>query len=63
MSVNVIHVEGFQIGIADESYCARGGDHRQLTDQARADRRRLSHDVEESAVLCIRCLQAIPLKL
>ena len=63
MSVNVIEVEGFQIGIAAESYCARGGDHRQLADQARADRTRLGHDVEESAVLCIRCLQAIPLKL
>src|SRR5260370_35907547 len=63
MSVNVIEVEGFQIGIAAETYCARGGDPRQLADQARADRTRLGHDVDKSAVLWICCLQAIPLKL
>jgi hypothetical protein len=30
-------------------------------EQARIDRRRLGHDVEESAVLCLRCVKAIPL--
>jgi hypothetical protein len=63
MSVEIIEVEGFQVGIAAETYCTRGGDHRQLADQARADRTKHGLDLEESAVLCIRCLQAIPLKL
>jgi len=63
MSVEIIEVEGFQIEVATEIYCARGGDHRQLVDRARTDRSRLGHDVNESAVLCIRCLRAIPLTL
>jgi len=63
MSVEIIEVEGFQVEVAAEIYCARGGDHRQLVDRARADRSRLGHDVDESAVLCIRCLRAIPLTL
>jgi hypothetical protein len=63
MSVEIIEVEGFQVEVAAEIYCARGGDHRQLVDGARADRNRFGHDVDESAVLCIRCLRAIPLTL
>src|ERR1039457_4326614 len=42
--------------------CDRGGDHRELVDRARTDRRRLGHNVDESAVLCVRCVKAISLK-
>jgi hypothetical protein len=31
-------------------------------ERARNDRRRLCHNVDESAVLCVRCMKAIPLK-
>ncbi len=62
MSVQVIEVEGFQVEVADDIDCARGGDHRELVDRARTDRIRLGQDIHESAVLCIRCLRAISLK-
>ena len=62
MSTQVIELEGFEIELASEFYCDRGGDHRDLVDHARADRRRLGHNVDESAVLCVRCMKAIPLK-
>ncbi len=29
----------------------------------RADRRRLGHNVDESAVLCVRCMKAVSLKV
>jgi len=32
-------------------------------DRARSDRRKLGHNVDESAVLCVRCMQSIPLKV
>jgi hypothetical protein len=62
MSTQVIELEGFEIELASELYCDRGGDHRDLVDHARADRRRLGHNVDESAVLCVRCMKAIALK-
>jgi hypothetical protein len=62
MSTQVIELKGFEIGLASALYCERGGDHRDLVDRARADRRRLGHDVDESAVLCVRCMKAISLK-
>ena len=62
MSTQVIELEGFEIELASELYCDRGGDHRELVDRARTDRRRLGHNVDESAVLCVRCMKAIPLK-
>jgi hypothetical protein len=62
MNAQVIEVEGFAIELASETYCERGGDHRELADRARADRRRLGHNVDESAVLCVRCMKAIALK-
>jgi len=34
-----------------------------LVNRARADRMMLGHDVDESAVLCVRCMKAIPLKV
>src|SRR5260370_28338974 len=61
MSTQVIEVDGFEIELAAELYCDRGGDHRELVDRARSDRRRLGHNVDESAVLCIRCMKALPL--
>ncbi len=62
MSTQVIELEGFEIE-ASELYCERGGDHRELVDRARTDRRRLGHNVDESAVLCVRCMKAIALKV
>jgi len=58
----VIELEGFEIEVASEVYCNRGGDHRELVDRARTDRKRLGHNVDESAVLCVRCMKAIALK-
>ena len=62
MSAQTIELEGFEIELASGLYCDRGGDHLELVDRARADRRRLGHNVDESAVLCVRCMKAIPLK-
>jgi hypothetical protein len=62
MSTQTIELEGFEIELASELYCERGGDHRDLVDRARADRRRLGHNVDDSAVLYVRCMKAIPLK-
>jgi hypothetical protein len=63
MSTQTIELEGFAIELASDLYCDRGGDHHELVDRARADRRRLGHNVDESAVLCVRCMKAIPLKV
>ena len=62
MSAQTIELDGFEIEIASELYCERGGDHRELADRARTDRGRLGHNVDESAVLCMRCMKAIALK-
>ena len=62
MSTQVIELEGFEIELASEIYCDRGGDRGELVDRARTDRRRLGHNVDESAVLCVRCVKAISLK-
>jgi len=62
MSMQVIELEGFEIELASVLYCDRGEDHGELVDRARTDRRRLGHNVDESAVLCIRCLKAVALK-
>jgi hypothetical protein len=62
MNTQTIELDGFEIEIASELYCDRGGDHSELVDIARTDRRRLGHDVDDSAVLCVRCMKAIPLK-
>ena len=63
MSTQTIELEGFEIELASELFCERGGDHRDLVDGARADRGRLGHNVDDSAVLCVRCMKAIPLKV
>ena len=62
MNTQTIELEGFEIEIASELSCRRGGDHHQLVEQARSDRTRLGHNLDESAVLCVRCMKAIPLK-
>ena len=62
MSRQVIELEGFEIELASELYCEGGGDHRDLVARARTDRTRLGHNVDESAVLCVLCMKAIPLK-
>ena len=62
MNLQTIELDGFEIELASELYCDRGGDHRELVDRARIDRKRLGHNLDESAVLCVRCMKAIPLK-
>jgi hypothetical protein len=57
----VIEVEGFEIEVGDVTYCERGGDHGELVRGARSDRALLGHNVDESAVLCMRCLKAVRL--
>jgi len=44
-------------------YCAMGGDHRGLVKEARADRIRMEKDVDNSSVICARCVRSIPLKV
>jgi hypothetical protein len=62
MNTQVIELEGFEIELASVLCCDRGGDHGELVDRACTDRSRLGHKVDESAVLCIRCMKAIALK-
>ena len=62
MNTQTIELDGFEIEVASELYCDRGGDHRELVDRASIDRKRLGHNLDESAVLCVRCMKAIPLK-
>jgi hypothetical protein len=62
MSTQTIELEGFEIELASAICCERGGDNRDLVDRARTDRRRLGHNINESAVLCVRCMKAIALK-
>ena len=53
MSTQTIELEGFEIELASERYCDRGGDHCELVDRARMDRRRLGHNVDEiGGVVC-----------
>jgi len=63
MSTQTIEVEGFEIELASELCCDRGGDHRELVDRAQTDRRRLGHNIDDSAVLCVRCMKAIALEV
>jgi len=62
MNVQAIELDGFEIELASELHCERGGEHRDLVERARSDRRRLGHNLDESAVLCVRCMKTIPLK-
>ena len=63
MKTQTIEFDGFEIEVASELYCESGGDHHELADRARTDRSRLGHNVAESAVLCVRCMKAISLKV
>jgi hypothetical protein len=45
MSTQTLELEGFEVELASELYCHRGGDHRELVDRACTDRRRLGHNV------------------
>jgi hypothetical protein len=62
MNTQTIELDGFEIEVASELLCDRGADHRELADRARSDRMRLGQNVDESAVLYVRCMKAIPLK-
>jgi hypothetical protein len=63
MSTQTIELEDFEIELASELHCDRGGDHRELVDRARTDRTRLGHNVDDSAVLCVRCMKAVSLRV
>jgi hypothetical protein len=63
MNTQTIELDGFEIELASELYCERGGDHRELVERARSDRHRLGHNIDESAVVCVRCMKAVPLKV
>jgi hypothetical protein len=63
MSTQVVELEGFEIELASDLYCDRGGDHGELVVRARTDRRKLGHNVDDSAVLCVRCMKAIALRV
>jgi hypothetical protein len=53
MGTDAIELEGFEIELASDLYCDRGGDHHELVVRARADRRRLGHNVYEvSGCVC-----------
>ena len=54
MSTQTIELEGFEIELGSELYKKSGGDHHELADRAPTDRSRLGHNVDESAVLCVR---------
>jgi hypothetical protein len=58
----MIELESFEIELASVLYCERGGHHCDLVDRARTDRMKVGHNVDESAVLCVRCMKAIALK-
>jgi hypothetical protein len=62
MNTQTIELEGFEIELASVLYCERGGDHHDLVDRARMDRKKLGHNIDESAVLCVGCMKAVPLK-
>ena len=62
MNTQTIELDGFEIEIASELYCERGADHRELVNHARADRKQQGHSLDDAAVLCVRCMKAIPLK-
>ena len=62
MSTEVMEIDGVEVEVAAEIYRDRGGDHRELVDRARTDRSRLGQNVDESAVLCVRCMKGIALR-
>lgn len=62
MNAKTIELGDFEIELASEFCCDRGGDHRDLVELARKDRTRLGHNINESAALCVRCMKAVLLK-
>jgi hypothetical protein len=62
MNMETIELDGFEIEITSELYYERGADHHELVNRARTDRKQQGHNLDESAVLCVRCMKAIPLK-
>jgi len=58
-----MEIDGVEVEVAAEIYCDRSGDHRELVDRARADRRKHGHNVDDSAVLCMRWVKVIPLRV
>ena len=63
MNTQTIELDGFEIEIASELICEQqGADHHKLVGRAGSDRKQLGHNLDESAVLCVRCMKAIPLK-
>jgi hypothetical protein len=54
---------GTAIEPGDIHYCQMGSDHVKLVHEARAERMRLEKDVDNSSVVCARCIRAISLKI
>jgi hypothetical protein len=51
------------IELGSIDYCSMGGDHHKLVAEARWDRIKKEKNVDESAVVCARCIRAISLKI
>src|SRR2546430_1210984 len=62
MNTQMIELDGLEIEVASELYCDRGGNHHELADRARTDRKQLGHNLDESAVLCWGGLKTKPPK-
>jgi hypothetical protein len=60
----MIYVMGHPAKITADRVCTRSGDdHIKLKHEARADRQRLEFNVDDSFVLCLRCGQAVSLRV
>lgn len=58
-----IEVDGFEIELTSELTCHQAGDHAGLAESARIDLAQLGHRIDDLAVVCMRCVKAIPLKV
>jgi len=55
---------GTQIEVTSERQCQRSSaDHRALVHEARLDRQKTGHNVDESYVICGHCVKALSLKI
>jgi hypothetical protein len=60
----MIYLLGHAVEVTKDKTCTRSAtDHQKLAQEARADRRKLGFNIEESFALCLRCGMAVPLTL
>lgn len=62
MATATVEFEGVKVEVGSVLYCSWDQDHAALAEEAREVRARLGHNVDESLVLCMKCLKAVPLK-